>query len=57
MDWVGIIASELAEEEEVSRLVARFTLRMCKRAVGSEGEYTPISDGKRPKRSSPDEEA
>ena len=30
---------------------------MCKRARGSEGETTPRSDGKRLRRSSPDEEA
>ena len=39
------------------RLVDGFAAQMCKRAVGSEGESTPISDGKRPKQSSPDEEA
>ena len=41
----------------MSRLVARFSTRMHKRVVGSEGEFTPISDGKRSKRSSPGEEA
>ena len=57
MDWAGIIAREPAEEEEMSRLVVGFIARMHKRAAGSEGESTPISDGKRSKRSSPDEDA
>ena len=57
VDWVGIISSELAEEEEMFRLIAGFAGRMRKRARGSEGESTPISDRKRPKQSSPDEDA
>ena len=57
MDWVGIIASEPVEEEEMSRLVVRFSTWMCRQVVGSEGESTPISDRKRQKRSSSDEEA
>ena len=57
MDWAGIISSELVEKEEMSRLVAGFAALMHKRAAGSEGESTPIFDGKRQKRSSLDEEA
>ena len=56
VDWTSIIASEPSEEEEMSRLAVRFTARMHKWATGSKGESTPISDGKRPKRSSPNEE-
>ena len=57
MDWTGIIANEPTEEEEMSRLAVGFFALMRKRAVGSEGESTPISVVKRSKRSSPDEEA
>ena len=57
VDWKGIIASNPAEDEEMSRLAAGFTARMHKWAAGSEGETIPLSDGKRPKRFSPDEEA
>ena len=57
MDWTGIICNELAEEEEMSSLAARFTVRMCKRVVGSEGETTPRSGRKRSRRSFLDEEA
>ena len=57
MDWAGIIASELVEKEEISRLVVRFAALMHKRDAGSEGESTPISDRKRQKQSSLDEEA
>ena len=57
MDWEGIIASELAEEEEMSKLTAGFATRMCKRDAASEGESTPIFDDKHQKRSSLDEEA
>ena len=56
MDWTGIITSELAEEEEMSMPAAGFAARMSKRAMDSKGESTPISDGKRPNRSLPDEE-
>ena len=52
-----IIISEPAKDEEMSSLVARFTARMRKRVAGSKGETTPRFDGKRSKRSSPDEEA
>ena len=41
----------------MSKLVLGFATRMRKRVAGSEGGSTPIFDGKRPKRSSPDEEA
>ena len=46
MDWTGIIASELTEEEEMSNLGIGFVVRMRKRAVSSEGETTPRSGGK-----------
>ena len=57
MEWRGIIFDELAKEVEMSRLAIGFVARIHKRATGSEGEATPISDGKRPKQSSLDEEA
>ena len=57
MDWDGIIASEPVKEEEMSRLATGFTTQLLKWAMGSEGRSTPIFDGKRPKRSSPNEEA
>ena len=57
MYWVGIIASEPTEGEEMSRLVVRFAARMRKRVVDSEGETTLIFDGKRLKLSSADDEA
>ena len=57
MDWTGILASEPAEEEEMSILAARFSARMRKRVADLEDESTPISDRKCPKRSSPDEDA
>ena len=57
VDRDGVITSEPAKEKEMLRLVAKFSALMHKRAVGSEGESTPISDGKRSKRSSPGEEA
>ena len=57
MDWAGIIANELAEEEEMSRLAARFVARVRKRAACLEDEFTLLYDWKRPQRSSPDEEA
>ena len=41
----------------MSSLAARFATRMRKCASGSKGETTPSSDGKRMKRSSPDEGA
>ena len=40
----------------MSRLVAGFAVRMSNWAAGSKGETTLISDGKRLKQSSPDEE-
>ena len=57
MDWTCITANEPVEEEGMSRLAAGFTARMRKRAAGSKGEAIPIYDGKRSKRSSPDEQA
>ena len=57
VDWMGIIANEPVEEEEMSKLVTGFSARMCKWVASSKGETTPISDGKRPKLSSLDEGA
>ena len=57
MDWAGVIANELVKEEEMTRLTAGFAARMHKPAAGSEGESTPISDEKRSKQSSANEEA
>ena len=54
---MGVIASEPAEEEEMSRLAVGFAARLHKQAASSKGESTLISDGKRSKRSSLDEEA
>ena len=53
--WAGIIASELAKEEEMSDLAIGFTVQMRKRAVGSEGEATSSSGGKGSRRSPPNE--
>ena len=55
MDWAGVLASESAEEEEMSMLAIRFTARMLKRTVDSEDDPASESDGKRPRRSSLDE--
>ena len=57
VDWTGIIASDPAEEGEMSSLVVGFAAQMLKRVAGSEGETVPRSDGKRSKWSSLDEEA
>ena len=57
MDWMDILASESTEKEEMSMLAARFATRMQKRVADSKDESTLISNGKRPRRSSPDEEA
>ena len=57
MGWTSIIAKEPADEKEMSRLAAGFVVLMRKRATGLEGETTPLSNGNRPKRSLPDEEA
>ena len=46
MEWTGVISSERDKEEEMSSLATKFVAWMCKRAVGSEGETTPRSDGK-----------
>ena len=51
MDWTGIIASKLTEEEEMSMSATGFAARMHKRATDLKGESTPIYDGKRPNRS------
>ena len=55
VDWMGIIANEPTEEEEMSSFVVGFVVWMRKRAAGSKGETTPRSGGKRSSRSSPDE--
>ena len=57
MDWTGILASDSTEKEEMSMLASGFASWMQKRVVDSEDESTPIFDGKRPRRSSPNEEA
>ena len=62
MDQVDPIVSDLAEEmkDDMSSLVARFSAPMRKWAASAQGETTPsseVSDGKRPKRFGPDEEA
>ena len=40
MDWMGIIASELAEKEEMSSLAVGFAVWMHKWAAGLDGETT-----------------
>ena len=57
MDWMGVIASEPIEGEEMPSLATRFATLMRKRAAGPKGETTPSFDGKRMKWSSLDEEA
>ena len=57
MDWMGVISNEPTLKEEMSRLVVGFAVRMFKRALGLEGESNLIPNVKRPKKSSPDEEA
>ena len=41
----------------MSRLAIGFAAQIYKQAASSDGESTPIFDGKHSKRSSPDEEA
>ena len=52
--WIGkgVLASEFAEEEQMSMIVAGFGTRMRKRTADSEDEPAPTSDWKRPRRSS-----
>ena len=57
MDWTSILASESVEEEEISTLAVGFATWMRKRVADSEDKSTPISNGKRPRRSSLDGEA
>ena len=57
VDWTKVISNDPAEDEEMSRLAVGFTAQMHKRVAGSVGETIPLSDGKRPKRFSPNEEA
>ena len=45
MDWMGVIANEPVEEEEMSSLDAEFVTRICKHIAGSEGETTPVLMG------------
>ena len=56
VDWVGVLANEFVEEEEMSMLTVGFAAWMRKWVSDLEDEPTPIPDGKSPKRSSPDEE-
>ena len=55
VDWVGVLANESVEEEEISMLVVGFSAWIRKWVSDLEDEPTPVLDGKRPKRSSPDE--
>ena len=57
MDWSSVLANESTEEEKMSMLAIGFAVRMRKRTVDSEDEPAPTSDGKRLRRSSPNEEA
>ena len=57
VDGMGIISREPTEEEEMFSFAVGFSVRMLKRVVGSEGETTPRSGGKRSRQSCPDEEA
>ena len=57
MDWAGVLASEPAKEEEMFMLATGFAARMQKGDADLENEPTPIPDGKRPKKSSPNKEA
>ena len=62
VDWVDRNARDSAEkqEDDMSSLAVEFVARMRKRAASAHGETTlgfEVSGGKRPKRSSPDEEA
>ena len=57
MDWAGVLASESTKEEKMSTLTVGFAVRMRKRDAEFEDEPSPIPDGKRPKLSSPGEEA
>ena len=61
VDWVDPFSNEPAEEREddMSSLVARFTTRICKWVMRTQGEITPGSEvlcDKSPKQPSPDEE-
>ena len=57
MDWTGVLGSKSTEEEKMPMLAAGFGARMRKRIADSEDESAPTFDGRRPRRSSPDEEA
>ena len=62
VDWRGPNVSHPAEEREddMSSLATGFVGQMRKRVASAQGETTlgsKVSDGKRPKRSGPDEEA
>ena len=57
VDWTSIISSKPTEKEEMSSLAVGFAAQMRKQTVGSEGEITPMFDGKWSKRSSLHEEA
>ena len=57
VDWMGILASEPDEEEEMSMLAVGFATWMHKWVADLKDESTPISNGKCLRRSSPDKEA
>ena len=57
VDWTGILTSEYTKEEEMFMITNGFATRMRKKVADLEDEYTPISNGKHRRRSSPDEEA
>ena len=56
MDRAGILSSDSVEEGDMSMLVVGFAAQMRKRVMNLEDEPTPISNGKHPERSLPDEE-
>ena len=56
MDWTSILANESTEKEKMYMVAVGFATWMRKWVVDLEDESTPISDGKRPRRSSPNEE-
>ena len=62
VDWTNPRVSESTEEEkaEMSVLVFNFSSRICKRVSSAQGLIAPgteVPSGKRPKLTSPDEEA
>ena len=57
IDWTSVVASEPTEEEEMSNLATEFAAWMRKRTIGSKGEATSISGGKRSRQFPPDDRA